>query len=128
MIKTTGVYHTSIPADDIERAERFYTEVLGMQLDARVGGEGSRIVRLHCGAETVVLFQRPQPLGRDSHKEDGVYHQSFEMDIDAFDDAVESMKKLGNFDRITERDSGRTLYYWDTEGNYQELHASRPQS
>ena len=128
MIETTGVYHTSIPADDIERAERFYTEVLGMQLDARVGQKGSQIVRLHCGADTVVLFERPRALKRDSHKEDGVYHQSFEMHIEAFDDAVESIKMLGTFDRITERDSGRTLYFWDTEGNYEELHASRPQS
>ncbi len=128
MIETTGVYHTSIPADDIDRAERFYTEVLGMQLDSRVGRKGSQIVRLRCGPDAVVLFERPQALGRGSHKEDGVYHQSFEMDIDAFDEAVERMKKLGNFHQITERDSGRTLYYWDTEGNYQELHASRPQS
>ena len=128
MIKTTGVYHTSIPADDIDRAERFYTEVLGMKLDARVGRKGSLIVRLKCGGDTVVLFERPQALARDSHKEDGVYHQSFEMNIDAFDEAVESIKKLGTFHQITERDSGRTLYFWDTEGNYEELHASRPQS
>lgn len=128
MIQTTGVYHTSIPADDIDRAERFYTEVLGMQLDARVGRKGSSIVRLRCGADTVVLFERPRALGRDSHKEDGTYHQSFEMRIEDFDEAVESIKKLGTFHQITERDSGRTLYFWDTEGNYEELHASRPQS
>ena len=76
----------------------------------------------------MVLFERPRALGRDSHKEDGAYHQSFEMRIEDFDEAVESIKKIGTFHQITERDSGRTLYFWDTEGNYEELHASRPQS
>ena len=50
MIKTSGVYHTGIPVDDINRAERFYTEVLGMQLVARVGQEGAQLSRLNCGA------------------------------------------------------------------------------
>ena len=30
MIKTKGVYHIGIPVNDIERAVKFYTEVLGM--------------------------------------------------------------------------------------------------
>ena len=81
MIQTTGVYHTSIPADDIDRAERFYTEVLGMQLDARVGRKGSSIVRLRCGADTVVLFELPRALGRDSHNEVGTHPPPFELRI-----------------------------------------------
>ena len=32
------------------------------------------------------------------------------------------------FHEIIERDSGRTLYFWDTEGNYEELHAGHPES
>ena len=104
MIKTTGVYHTGIPVDDIDRAERFYTEVLGMQLVTRVGQEGAQLSRLNCGADAVVLFQRPRALGRDSHKEDGVFHQAFEMDIEAFEEAVESLKKAGAFRRDTASD------------------------
>ena len=123
MIKTMGIYHTSIPVDDIDRAERFYTEVLGLKLD-RPRREGARLSRLKCGEDTVVLFQRPRALKRDSHKEDGVYHQAFVMDIAGFDEAVASLKKAGNFHEIIERDSGRTIYFWDTEGNYEELHAA----
>ncbi len=128
MIKTTGVYHTGIPVDDIDRAERFYTEILGMQLVTRVGEERAQLSRLKCGADAVVLFQRPRALKRDSHKEDGVYHQAFEMDLEAFEEAVESLKKVGAFHQIIERPSGRTAYFWDPEGNYEELHASRSQS
>ena len=127
MIKTHGIYHTGIPVDDIDRAERFYTEVLGLELE-RPRREGARLSRLKCGEDSVVLFQRPRALGRDSHKEDGVYHQAFVMDIEAFEEAVETMKKAGVFHEIIERDSGRTLYFWDTEGNYEELHAGHPES
>ena len=124
MIKTKGIYHTGIPVDDLDRAERFYTEVLGLELD-RPRRAGAGLSRLKCGGDTVVLFKRPRALGRDSHKEDGVYHQAFEMDIAAFDEAVASLKEAGAFHQIIERDSGRTIYFWDTEGNYEELHAGR---
>ena len=123
MIKTKGIYHTSIPVDDLDRAERFYTEVLGLKLD-RPRREGAGLSRLKCGEDTLVLFKRPRPLGRDSHKEDGVYHQAFEMDVSGFDEAVANLKEAGVFHQIIERDSGRTIYFWDTEGNYEELHAS----
>ena len=127
MIKTSGIYHTSIPVDDMDRAVGFYTEVLGLKMDGPPR-EGARLSRLKCGEDTVVLFLRPKPLKRDSHKEDGVYHQAFEMDVNDFDDAVETLKKAGAFNEIIERDSGRTIYFWDTEGNYEELHAGTPQS
>ena len=125
MIKMTGVYHTGIPVDDIDRAERFYISVLGLELDRRVGEPGSQLSRLKCGNDTVVLFERPRALHRDSLKEDGVYHQAFELDVDLFDQAVASIQKAGTSHQIIERPSGKTIYFWDTEGNYEEIHASR---
>ena len=32
MITTTGIYHIGIPVNDVERAVKFYTEVLGMKV------------------------------------------------------------------------------------------------
>ncbi|MBI1993900.1 MAG: VOC family protein, partial [Deltaproteobacteria bacterium] len=37
MIRTTGIYHIGIPVDDLDRAEGFYTQVLGMKVEGRVG-------------------------------------------------------------------------------------------
>ena len=37
-----SVYHVGIPVDDVNRAESFYTQVLGMELIDQVGQEGSR--------------------------------------------------------------------------------------
>ncbi len=124
MIQTTGIYHIGIPADDINRAEGFYTKVLGMKVAARIGEAGARLVRLKCGDVDVVLFQRPRQLNRNTLKEDGISHQAFEVAPEAFDEAIEFLKKEGCYhEGPVVRPSGRGVYFFDTEGNYQQLHA-----
>lgn len=124
MIQTTGIYHIGIPVDDIERAEGFYTKVLGMKVAARIGEVGARLVRLKCGDIDVVLFKRPRQLNRNTLKEDGISHQAFEVAPEAFDEAIEFLKKEGCYhEGPVVRPSGRAVYFFDTEGNYQQLHA-----
>lgn len=123
-IKTTGVYHTGIPADDLERATKFYSEALGMEVMSAGGNEGGApLSRLKCGPDTVVLFKRPKPLNRDSYQEDGVYHQAFHIPVEDYDAAVAYLKEKGCYKHVVDRPSGQTVYFVDTEGNYQELHA-----
>ena len=43
MIQTIGIYHIGIPVDDLDRAEGFYTKVLGMKVEARIGELGARL-------------------------------------------------------------------------------------
>ena len=45
MIRTIGVYHIGIPVDDLDRAEDFYTKILGMQGGGRGGEGGARLAR-----------------------------------------------------------------------------------
>lgn len=125
MIRTIGIYHIGIPVDDLERAERFYTQILGMKVEARIGETGARLVRLKCGDASVVLFQRPRPLKRNSLQEDGISHQAFEVPPETFDEAVAFLKSQGYYhEGPVERPSGRAVYFFDTEGNYQQLHAA----
>ncbi len=124
MIQTTGIYHIGIPVDDINRAEGFYTKVLGMKVAARIGEAEARLVRLKCNDVDVVLFQRPRQLNRNTLKEDGISHQAFEVAPEAFDEAIEFLKKEGCYhEGPVVRPSGRAVYFFDTEGNYQQLHA-----
>lgn len=124
MIQTTGIYHIGIPVDDINRAEGFYTKVLGMKVAARIGEAGARLVRLKCGDVDVVLFKRPRQLNRNTLKEDGISHQAFEVAPEAFDEAIGFLKKEGCYhEGPVVRPSGRGVYFFDTEGNYQQLHA-----
>jgi len=126
MIESIGIYHIGIPVDDIARAENFYTKILGMKVADRIGESGARLTRLKCGSADVVLFQRPRPLKRNTLQEDGIAHQAFEVAPGTFDDAVAFLKSQGCYhEGPVERPSGRAVYFFDSEGNYQQLHVSR---
>ncbi|HEX9442998.1 MAG TPA: VOC family protein [Candidatus Binatia bacterium] len=137
-MKVKKLYHVGIPVDDLDRARDFYTNVLGMEFMDRVGGNPNnpdaleihgkvqRLDRLRCGADDVVLFERPRPLRRDALDQDGIAHQAFDMDWNEYDDALKKAKELGKFHRIVERSSGKTIYMFDSEGNYLELHFPAP--
>lgn len=137
-MKVTKLYHVGIPVDDIDRAQEFYTKVLGMEFMGRVGGNPKnpdsleihgkyqRLDRLRCGNDDVVLFERPRPIERDALDQDGIAHQAFDMNWDDYDDALKEIKQLGKFHRIVERSSGKTIYLFDSEGNYLELHFPTP--
>ena len=74
MIKTTGVYHIGIPCNDVDRAVKFYTEILGMsiaKLNRDDMGKGLSRADLRSGESMVVLFQRPKPLDGEFSKEKG---------------------------------------------------------
>jgi methylmalonyl-CoA/ethylmalonyl-CoA epimerase len=128
MLKVEGVYHMGIPVNDIDRAQKFYTEVLGMQFMGRVGS-AQKLDRLKCaGGDVVVLFERPKPHAWDPVAQDGVAHQAFEMDIASYEEALETVQEMGLFRTIEDRESGNTIYLFDTEGNHLELHFSKPKA
>jgi catechol-2,3-dioxygenase len=130
MIKTKGIYHIGIPVDNMERAMKFYTEVLGMDV-AKLGRDdmGDKLSRadLRSGDDIVVLFQRPKAIQRDALKEDGATHQAFVVDAEDFEFAVKKMKEQGvkvHSVPTVERTSGRGFYFFDTEGNLLQLYAA----
>jgi catechol 2,3-dioxygenase-like lactoylglutathione lyase family enzyme len=124
-----------IPVDDLDRAKDFYTKVLGMEYLVRVGGNPNnpdyfpfmawRADRLRWRHD-IVLFARPRPLNRDAVDQDGITHQAFSVAWEDYDAALKQAKELGKFHRSVERDSGNTIYMFDSEGNYLELHFARP--
>ena len=137
-MKVKKLYHVGIPVNDLDRAREFYTQVLGMQFLDRVGGNPDspdaleihgkvqRLDRLRCGTDDVVLFERPRPVHRDALDQDGIAHQAFDMDWEDYGAALKKAKELGTFHRVVERKSGKTIYMFDTEGNYLELHFPPP--
>src|SRR5688572_30521156 len=98
MIKTTGVYHIGIPCNDVDRAVKFYTEILGMSI-AKLNRDdmGKRLSRadLRSGDSMVVLFQRPAPLDGDFIQREGATHQAFTVSRDDFELAKQKMGDWG---------------------------------
>ena len=82
--------------------------------------------RFKCDSDDVVLFERPWPVRRDALDQDRIAHQAFDMHWEDYDDALRTAKELGKYHRSVERDSGNTIYMFDSEGNYLELHIPRP--
>ena len=130
MIKTKGIYHIGIPVNDMERAVKFYTEILGMTV-AKLNRDdmGDKLSRadLRSGDDMVVLFQRPSPVEKNALKEDGATHQAFVVAPEEFELAVKKMKEWGvkvyNIPTV-ERPTGRGFYFFDSEGNLLQLYAS----
>jgi predicted enzyme related to lactoylglutathione lyase len=77
---------------------------------------------MESGAE-LVLFQRPKPIERGDF-DDGTAHLSLELPKEDFHTAVEDLKKAGVKIMYEEhvRDSGRSVYFFDPEGNYLQIH------
>ncbi len=128
MIKTKGIYHIGIPVNDVDRAVKFYTDVLGMQV-AKLNRDdmGDRLNRadLRSGDGMVVLFQRPKPVERDALSEDGATHHAFIVDNDDFELAVEKMKDWGvKVHKVptVDRPTGRGFYFFDPDGNLLQLY------
>jgi glyoxylase I family protein len=129
MITTKGVHHIGIAVNDVERAVKFYTEVLGMKV-AKLGKDdmGDRLSRadLRSGDSMVVLFQRPQPIDKDAVKEDGATHHAFTVSPEDFDLAERKMADWGvkiHSTPTVERASGRGFYFFDPDGNLLQLYA-----
>ena len=54
MIETTGIDHVVLHVNDVQRAKKFYTEVLGMTPYREDDGQ----VFLHTGQQGVALFRK----------------------------------------------------------------------
>jgi catechol 2,3-dioxygenase-like lactoylglutathione lyase family enzyme len=136
VFKVKGVHHLGLPVNDLDRARKFYTEVLGMTCtkvdeDIETGGLYKEAMGhypltarlfMQNGAD-IVLFQRPKPIKRGDF-DDGTSHISFELAKEDFETAVADLKRAGVKIMYEEhvRESGRFAYFFDPEGNYLQIH------
>jgi catechol 2,3-dioxygenase-like lactoylglutathione lyase family enzyme len=129
MIKTKGVHHIGIAVNNLERAVKFYTEVLGMTIFKIGQDDMGRILpraELRSGNDIVDLFERPKPIEYDAVETDGAMHHAFRVDPEEFETAHEKLKTLGVKIHTTpsvDRPRGRGFYFFDTEGNLLQLYA-----
>ena len=119
-----SILETALYASDLQAAERFYTEVLGLTLDSRVSG---RHVFLRCGNSMLLVFD-PEATSVQAgevptHGAHGPGHVAFAVSDGDFDSWS---ARLADNDVEIEASiewpaGGRSIYFRDPAGNSVEL-------
>ena len=121
MIRVRRLDHFGVDVRDLDRAERFYTDVLGMSVEMRLPDQ-----RLLCYADgNCALFLRPEhaPGGLDQIVSPlGKSHHAFEVAWDDLTTALRLFDDLG-VPHHAPIDWGdhHCLYFLDPDGNLLEL-------
>ncbi len=123
LLKLDGVTHWSIAVNNLEEAEKFYRDVLGLEYQGRLGS--TKMACFTIAGHSILLCQRQEPLLR-APEQDGRVHHSFTVSPEVFDKACKLFQAQGI--RVVEliyREQGffpgRELYFLDPSGNMLEL-------
>jgi catechol 2,3-dioxygenase-like lactoylglutathione lyase family enzyme len=117
------VLETILYVDDLEAAERFYNDVLGLELDSRQDG---LFVFFRCGPGMLLLFEPNRAsAGRTvpAHGAHGPGHVCFAVAEAALDDwkARLQLKGVAIEQEVSWPRGGRSFYFRDPAGNSLEL-------
>ena len=123
-LKLDAVVHWSIPVNDLDDAERFYGDILGLEHVGRLAH--SRMSCFRLGEHNIILCERKEPLHR-TIEQDGRLHHAFDISPEMFVRACKLFHELGIkiHEPIEYRPggffTGRQLFVLDPSGNRIEL-------
>jgi catechol 2,3-dioxygenase-like lactoylglutathione lyase family enzyme len=114
MIQATGVDHVVLHVDDVQRAKKFYTEVLGMTAYREDPGR----VFLHAGPQGVALFKKagdaPLTAGNDLN------HLALNVAVGTYETLKAELERQGV--AVTGRPGDdRCIYFRDPDGHRLQL-------
>jgi len=123
-LKIHGVTHWSIPVNDLEEAEKFYGELLGLEHKGRLGN--STMSCFQVGGHSILLCERKDRIIR-TPQQDNRLHHAFDVTPEMFVRGCKLFKERGVpiAEPIVYRErghfTGRELYFLDPSGNMLEL-------
>ena len=121
MINLKKLVHFTIPVKDLDRSEKFYTELLGFKKVRR----NAHMVFLRIGTDHFVLTHSEKPVDPNPG-DDSAIHTAFLVDPDHYDDAVKQLKAKGvhvvnEEERHKGTFHGRSAYFHDPDRNVLEI-------
>ncbi len=125
-MKLDGIHHIALNVKDLDRAERFYTEVLGFKVTHRFT-KGLNHLMLDTGNSAIALFEAPDlevKSAMDLLSETGYLHLAFKIHRDQFPAVVDELKKHNvTIDQgPVKRGDGESIYFNDPDHNHLEIH------
>ena len=123
-MKLDGVHHIGVNVLDIDRAENFYTDVLGFWVVKRYEEE-IRHLMLDTGSATLHLFESP-----DLHMENAIdclieqcySHIAFGTNREHFPEIIDELKKKNVvFRGPLILGQGESVHFKDPDGNHLEI-------
>ncbi|HZR01201.1 MAG TPA: VOC family protein [Chloroflexota bacterium] len=118
MVKVKGLFHATLPVYDLERAETFYREMLGIQRHAIPSYFPETVVFLDLGNTMLHLVRYKDEYSRGDYQ---AHHLAIE--VDDLDAARAKLQAAGVriLNEIVQRPDMRCFNFLDTEGNRVEL-------
>lgn len=118
MVQVKGLFHATLPVYDLERAETFYRDVLGIQRHATPSYFPQNVVFLDLGNTMIHLVRYKDEFSRGDYR---AHHLAIE--VDDLRQAMEAVKAAGCrlLTEIVDRPDMRCFYFLDTEENRVEL-------
>ncbi|CAI2717612.1 VOC family protein [Nitrospina watsonii] len=119
-----GIHHIGVNVRDLDRAEAFYTQVLGFRVSERYA-ESMRHLMLDTGGTGLHLFEHPD-LNMDAAlrtlSEEGCMHLAFGTTRKRFDGIVAELKeKEVPFRGPLVLGKGESVHFQDPDGNHLEI-------
>ena len=121
MLKTEGVVHFTIPVKDLDRSEKFYTEIMGMERVRRT----NHMVFMRAAEDCFVLTFSEKPIDPnfgDAHE----IHHAFRVTAQEYERAKTFLaaNRINIFkeeDRRSGTFQGRSAYFHDPDRNVIEI-------
>ena len=88
MLKTEGVLHFTIPVKDLDRSEKFYTEILGME---KIRRTGHMVFLRAAGKDNFVLTYSEKPIDPNPAGKHEI-HSAFRLSAEEYDRAKAFLK------------------------------------
>jgi catechol 2,3-dioxygenase-like lactoylglutathione lyase family enzyme len=122
MLKTEGVLHFTIPVKDLDRSEKFYTEIIGLTRLRR----NNHMVFVQSGpSDYIVLTYSENPIDPNPGKQHDIHH-AFRVSREEYDRALKFLQSKGievfkQEDRRSGTFRGRSAYFHDPDRNVIEI-------
>jgi len=123
-MQLNGVHHIGINVRNLDRAEKFYTRILGFCVEERYT-EDTRHLMLNTGHTTLHLFESPDLNMSDAIdclSEEGYAHIAFGTSKNNFPVVIEDLKKSNIIFRgPLILGKGESVHFKDPDGNHLEI-------